>query len=443
MRQKVNLQMTIWEGFASHSTGQELQAISKRLDQLPRIRCWAANDLIAKGTQNTGRRGMSVDSIIRAAIVQKTMGLTYDQLAFSIEDSLSVQAFTRLDRPPSASALQAAISRIKAGTWEKINHSLLASAARDGLEQGRKTRTDATVMDSPIHEPSDSSLLEDGLRLMLRQLRIGNEKLAMGMRWSDHRRICRKLVREIQGSGKKTEMRKAYRRLLKYVGITRDWLANMLVTGKSGELDVDAWRKESGYILSMVDQVIDQTDKRVIQGIKVPSSEKIVSLFEPHTDIIVKGKRRVQYGHKINLTTGASGLVIDMVVYKGNPADSTTVESMIQRQTKIYGRPPRQTSFDGGYTSKANLALAKKMGVKDVAFHKKRGLKVADMVKSSWVYRKLVDFRAGIEGNISTLKRRYGWYRCSWKGWGRFQAYAWSSVVAYNLITMARLSMGP
>lgn len=435
--------MTIWEGFAGHSTGQELQAISKRLDQLPRIRYWAADDLIAKGTQNTGRRGMPVDSIIRAAIVQKTMGLTYDQLAFSIEDSSSVQAFTRLDRPPSASALQAAISQIKAGTWEKINHSLLASAARDGLEQGRKTRTDATVMDSTIHEPSDSSLLEDGQRLMIRLLRTGKEKLGMGMSCSDHARICRKLVRQIQGSGKKPETHKAYRKLLRYVEITKNSLVEMLLRSKSSKLDLDAWRNESAVLLSMVDQVIDQTVKRVIKKIKVPSSEKLVSLFEPHTDIIVKGKRRVQYGHKLNLTTGASGLVIDLVVHKGNPADSTTVESMIQRQTKIYGRPPRQTSFDGGYTSKANLALVKEMGVKDVAFHKKRGLKVADMVKSSWVYRKLIDFRAGIEGNISTLKRRYGWYRCSWKGWAGFQAYAWSSVVAYNLITMARLSMGP
>jgi IS5 family transposase len=100
---------------------------------------------------------------------------------------------------------------------------------------------------------------------------------------------------------------------------------------------------------------------------------------------------------------------------------------------------PRQIAIDGGYASTDNLKKVKAMGVKDAAFHKKRGLHVKDMVKSNWVYKKLCDFRAGVEGNISCLKRRYGLSRCTWRGLKKFKAYIWSSTVAYNLMLLARI----
>ena len=112
---------------------------------------------------------------------------------------------------------------------------------------------------------------------------------------------------------------------------------------------------------------------------------------------------------------------------------------MLDRHIEHYGKAPRQSAADGGYASTANLAQAKALGVRDVAFHKKRGLAIEDMVKSRWVYRKLRNFRAGIEANISCLKRAYGLSRCTWKGLDHFKAYVWSSVVAYNLALFARL----
>ena len=128
-----------------------------------------------------------------------------------------------------------------------------------------------------------------------------------------------------------------------------------------------------------------------------------------------------------------------MVVEEGNPCDSTTTVRMVKRQTEIYGRPPLQVCFDGCYASIENLNEIKGLGVKDVAFNKKRGLKIENMAKSSWVYKKLTKFRAGIEGNIGTLKRKYGWYRASWRGLEGFKAYVWLSVVANNLVTLSRL----
>ena len=123
---------------------------------------------------------------------------------------------------------------------------------------------------------------------------------------------------------------------------------------------------------------------------------------------------------------------------RGNPADSTLADKMIARQKDIYGTAPRQAAFDGGFASKDNLAKIKDMGVKDVAFHKKRGLRIVEMVKSSWVYKRLRNFRAGIEGMISFLKRCFGLRRCSWCGFESFKSYAWSSVIAANLLLTAR-----
>ncbi len=184
--------------------------------------------------------------------------------------------------------------------------------------------------------------------------------------------------------------------------------------------------------------VIDQTERRVLRGERVPADQKVVSFFEPHTDIIVKDRRETLYGHKLTLTGGASGMILDAVVESGNPADSTRVVPMLERQREIYGRVPRQASLDGGYASRANLSDAKAIGVKDVCFSKGRGLRITEMVKSTWVYRQLRDFRAGVEGMISYLKRAFGLDRCTWKGHLSFRSYVWASVVSANLLTLAR-----
>ena len=128
-----------------------------------------------------------------------------------------------------------------------------------------------------------------------------------------------------------------------------------------------------------------------------------------------------------------------MLIEEGNPADATRVIPLLERQMEIFGRPPLQGTFDGCYASKENLAKAKELGVKDVAFHKKRGLKIQDMARSEWVYKKLRAFRAGIEGNIGTLKTKFGFRRCNWKGFDHFKSWLWGHVVTYNLFHLVRL----
>lgn len=127
--------------------------------------------------------------------------------------------------------------------------------------------------------------------------------------------------------------------------------------------------------------------------------------------------------------------------YKAEPQPPryTILMPMLERHIAFYGRAPRQAAADGGFATRKNLATAKARGVRDMAFHKKAGLKIEDMVRSKWVYRKLRNFRAGIEAGISCLKRAYGLARCTWRGLDHFKTYVWSSVVAYNLVLFARL----
>jgi len=166
-------------------------------------------------------------------------------------------------------------------------------------------------------------------------------------------------------------------------------------------------------LIALTKSVMDQTRRRVNNGEAVPASEKIVSIFEPHTDIIVKDRRDTFYGHKVCLSGGPSNLITDCLIVKGNPADSTLATEMLDRHDRIYGHYPLKVSLDGGFASKANLQSAKTRGVKDVCFAKKRGLKEEEMCRSSWVYNRLRRFRAGIESGISWIKRCFGLTRCT------------------------------
>ena len=276
---------------------------------------------------------------------------------------------------------------------------------------------------------------------MVRLLKAAGAWLGgIGRAWRDHRRAAKKRARAIQFTRGRPKRVQLYRQLIEITRATLAYLRGaaarlVLVSNPAVEL----WQAEVRHYQPLVEQIIAQSARRVLAGEPVPARDKLVSLFEPHADIIIKGSRDVDYGHKLNLTTGKSGLILDLVIEAGNPADRERLLPMLKRHIALYGKAPRQAAADGGYASRDNLAQAKACGVRDMAFHKKSGLRIEDMVKSRWVYRKLRNFRAGIEADISCLKRAYGLARCTWRGLDHFKAYVWSSVVAYNLALFARL----
>ena len=444
MRQERTTQVSLFDGFAGHETGRELKAMSEWLDGHRELLDLVTKDLCRRRVTNTGRHGLPAESALRCGLLKQHRQLSYEELAFHLEDSASFRSFARLPVAwtPKKSVLQKTIGAIRAETWEAINQTLLGGARRQKVEDGSVVRQDSTVTAALMHEPSDSSLLWDAVRVMVRLLKEADGLFGGGaLVWRDRCRAAKKRARAIQfirGQPKRVQL---YREL---IGIARAARADLRQTqarlAKQEDPQSVRWLAKASHYQPLIERIIAQSERRVLKGQQVPAGEKLISLFEPHADIIVKGGRDASYGHKLNLVTGRSGLVLDIVIEAGNPADSDRLLPMLERHIAFYGQAPRQAAADGGYASHANLDKAKARGVSDMAFHKKCGLRIEDMVKSRWVYRKLRNFRAGIEAGISCLKRAYGLARCTWRGLEHFKAYVWSSVVAYNLALFARLT---
>ena len=448
MREKMQKQMPLINPATDHSQVRELEAISAILKKHPTI-CQLVHQDLSNGKNTaarSGARGMSAEQVLRAALVKALFGFTYQQLAFHMVDSRALRRFCLIgfaDKGFKKSVLNKTIKALSAATWEQINRTLLAQAAADKIEKAREVRIDCTVVETNIHAPSDSSLLFDTVRVLTRLLAVAKKASGLkGICFQDHGRRAKRRMLAIQYARRAQVRKSKYLDLLK---VTRNTLgysrrAIECIEQQSIDVSVLAIAAELRHYGDLAEQVIRQTERRVIAGEKLPPAEKIVSIFEPHTDIIVKDNRDTFFGHKICLSGGGTNLILDCLIVEGNPADSTLPQTMLDRQRQIYGRYPLKAALDGGFASKDNLQNAKTSGVKDVCFAKKRGLKVTDMCRSDYVYNRLRRFRAGIESGISWLIRSFGMWRCTWKGFASFKSYVWSSIVAANLLTLSRRS---
>jgi IS5 family transposase len=450
MRKKDRKQMPLMITGIDHPHAEELKGISDILKENPIIYEWVLQDLTRDVTHtDTGAEGMTAEQVVRAAVIKQMEGFSYEELAFHLLDSLSYRRFCRIGfahKGFQKSALCHNIKSISAETWEAINRILVAYGKDKGTEKGRQARIDCTVVCSNIHEPKDSNLLWDCVRVITRMLlQLNVESNEFSLTFSDHSKRAKKRMLAILNANNEKVRKKHYRDLLKVTQDTvsyaqdavrilsqfpfKDLAQSILVKKRVNDLK---------QALKLTEKVIEQTTRRVINGEKVPANEKIFSIFEPHTDIIIKDRRDTYYGHKICLSGGPSNLITDCLIVEGNPADSTLTTTMLDRQERVYGHYPLKVALDGGFASKDNLKAAKKRGIKDVCFAKKRGLKEEDMCRSKRVYKRLRRFRAGIEAGISWLKRCFGLWTCTWKSFRSFKSYVWASIVSANLLVLAR-----
>jgi IS5 family transposase len=440
MRKNREQQRPLVPVWPDHRLSDELQTISQILDENPKIADLVVQDLSDKGDPHNGSPGLSGEQVLRIAVLKNWHQVSYQKLAFHLADSQSFRAFCRLpwEWAPGKSCLQENLSRVQASTWEGIGRILVHWGKARGLDSGEKIRVDATTVPSPIRHPLDSQLLCDGIRTVTALLRDLSPSHRVSYR--DHCRRAKRRVTNIRNARGKARKQVFYRDLLKVAKKTRHY----------GELALEqacGWEdcrslviaEKLRHYLELLRRVMDQTERRILRGEKVEATDKVVSLFEEHTDIIQTGGRETLFGHKVYLTCGKSSLILDCRVMEGNPADQAQLKPMLGRHFEHYGFYPRQASFDGGFATQENLQWAKAQGIQDVAFAKKGKLKVPDMVRSNWVYRQLRRFRAGIEGCISMFKRVFGADRCTWKGWDHFQQYVHLSVLSYNLLVLARL----
>lgn len=445
MRKNVAPQLGLVSQIVDHPHARELGRISEVLDKIPQATKLVTQDLaIGTGASNAGRGGMSGEQVLRAVVLKQMHEWSYADLAFHLADSSTFRSFCRIgmcEVAPKKSALAANIKRVKPETLEQVNRLIVGRAKKEGVEDGRKSRIDSTVVDANIHHPLDSNLLFDVVRVLTRILK-NSADLSSRINFSNHNKRAKRRMLEIGNARTMAHRVPIYRELLDVTGWTMTY-ATQAVTILYTLSNPTAWERavELEHYLELGKKVVDQTQRRVFNDESVPAEEKIVSIFEPHTDVIVKDRRATLYGHKVCLNVGASGVILDMLLERGNPADATRVIPMLTRHRDLMGKVPEQAAFDAGFTSAANIQAARALGVDEASFAKKGNIDVLQGVSSRKQHKKLQRFRAGVEGIISFTKRCFGFDRCLWRGYSSFQAYAWASVLSTNLLLLARQTM--
>jgi IS5 family transposase len=431
---------------------QEWDMIASILEANPRIEQQAWENLTANGKggqkKSTGAQGMTAEQVIRFALVKMKERLSYRGLQARVADSICLRAFCLVewDAVPGFTTLQENIKHIQPHTWEAINDIVIGYACAQGVEDGQQVRIDTTGVRTDIHHPTDAHQLWDSVRVLARILqRVETEVVRLRGAFHDHRRAAKKLFYRIYNTRGQDHKKPLYKRLIAFAEKTVAY----------GRTAVDALAPEhcdsfeellvaAGHVaqlnqfLPLAERVIDQSRRRVLRGEDVPANEKVLSIFEPHTDIIKKGQREILYGHKVLFTGGTSNLILDCTIEHGNPADATQFLPALDRHKQQFGHMPGQVATDAGFASRANAREARSQGVADVVFAAPRKKDAPDIDPDSKTYKRLRKWRSGIEGIISATKRAFGLARCTWSGFESFQAYVQLAVLAFNLQTLAR-----
>src|SRR5467141_2412981 len=435
-----------------------LQAISDLLDDqggmIERVRGDLARGLKKPGS---GRRGLTPQQILRALVLMRVKNWDYRELRERIADGLMLRQFADFycDPVPKHDAFGRGFNRLTPETLKAINDLVVQAAVDLGLEDGTKLRVDTTVVQTDIHHPTDNTLLWDVVRVVTRLIgRLGNAlELRRIKGFRDRTRSARRRMYEIQRMTTRQrdeEQTGTYRELIgiaeEVVESARMALAKTSKTrGKDmlADMAIEEIRKDIEHYCGLGSQVIDQARRRVLNGEQVPNAEKIYSIFEPHTDLIKRGKVRtpIEFGHKVFLAESAKGLITQYEVLKGNPTDEVHVAPSLKRHRRAFRRVPELYGTDRGFFSEQNLTSCQHAGVKVVCIPQRGGKKTTEReaYENSAAFKQGQRFRAGIEGRISVLFRGRGMKRCLAEGRERFELWVAAAVLANNLMKIAAL----
>ena len=428
----------------------ELKAIDKLLDEMPEVLDLVHAD-INRSDAKKGRSAVaSAEQILRSAILMQLRSLHYRQLAEEIDANMLYRKFTRfyMKKIPHFTRLNGLIKMICPETWEQINAVLLNLSIKKKVENAKAIRIDTTVAGTDIAYPIDARLLNDSVRVMNRLLvRLKESAPSLDFPCHDHTRRSKKRAYQIaMGKGKNIEERRRtlYKDLLKVQRTVQGYAETALLASQSDLAmfncpEITALIVELKEIVRLARRVYVQAYRRVIKGEAVPANEKLVSIFETHTDIICRGKKggAAEFGHKIQFATGRSGLVTWYDVLDGNPGDNEGLLDAVDHHIETFGYAPGQVTADRRYYSRDNEEKARLRGVERVALPKPGYLNEARrrLQKTPW-FKRLMRWRNGIEGCLSTLLRG-GMKRCLWKGWRSFKSFIGLNVLAYNLRLLA------
>lgn len=406
-------------------------------------------------TASTGRPSTPVEVVMRMLIVKHLYHWSYEQVEQWVGDSLVLRQFCRVyaERVPDDTTLIRWANLIQPATLHRLLDHITEQARQLKVTRGRKLRIDGTVVETTIHYPVDSTLLGDGVRVLNRT--IGRAKTLLGDSVARARSLFRDRTRSVRrvmhnliaaarrrGADAQQQLKDGYRHLLDLTEqVVEQALQVQQALQEHAEARAQRLKMTLQTFIPRVQQVIRQTTRRVIQGEQVGASEKLVSLFEPHTAIIRKGKpgKPTEFGRVLWLDEVEGGIISRYAVLEGNPDDAAQLAPSLEHHIEQFDHPPELLAGDGKLATPGNERLAQQKRVRQIVLPRPGRKTAARQAheRQRW-FRKGRNWRAGIEGRISGLKRGQGLARCRYHGDEGMERWVGWGVIAHNLRTIAQ-----
>jgi transposase, IS5 family len=408
-------------------------------------------------SRTRGRPATPAEVVLRLLLLKHMRNWSYRVLEREVRANLVYRQFTRVgaQKVPDAKTLGRLALALGPEVIEQIHHRVVSIACEKRIVRGRRLRVDTTVVETDIHYPTDSSLLGDGVRVLTRAMkRIAAIAGRAGTRLRDRTRAVGYQVRQIARSSRSRvpqgheRLRVSYRKLLyhtaRVVGQAKRFAAEVASGRKRAhalleQISLEAHRAYLERMIPLVRQVMHQARERIFKG-NTHVAGKIVSLFEPHTEVIRKGKaaKPTEFGKMVKIQEAEAQIVTHYEVYAERPWDSDLLLPALNVHRQLLGRMPYLITTDAAFFSHRNELAAQAQGVKRVAIPNRSPNRSAErkrLEKKRW-FRNAQKWRTGCEGRISLLKRRHGLNRCRYKGMPGIQRWVGLGVIADNLINI-------
>src|SRR5213594_1041563 len=385
-----------------------------------------------------GRLGTPATVVLRVLVLKHLHDWSFDECEREVRGSLVYRAFCRIDgeRVPDAKTLIRLARLLDEPVLKDVLARLVALGRERRVVRGRRLRVDTTVVETNIHYPTDATLLADAVRVLTRRLRRIGERVRERTR-SVARRVF-EIAQRSRTASTRTPAKIRARTQAKMKQLYQGLLRITRTVVRQAERVVARTRRRShaaqlSTTVELVRQVLAQTRARVLRG-DTPYPGKVVSLFEPHTDIIRKGKltKPTEFGRLVKIQEAEAQFITDYAVCERRQADRTLWEPALDRHLELFGRPPQLAVADGGFASATNERAAHERGVRHVVLPRQ------PRETRSWRARMALRWRTGSEGRISALKRRHGWRRCRYCGESGMQRWVGLGVIANNLLVLGR-----
>ena len=440
---------------------EKYSTVDRILAETPRILTLFHRD-VSRVLSKAGRERrahFTSDHLLRAILVMEIEGLPYRETVVRIDDSQFLRRFVRVydSEVMDHTLLCKAYKAVSPETWQEMNRLLGRYAIDRELISGTQLRVDTTACETNVHYPTDSSLLWDGYRVTSRLIARVREydAVAVGPGRLQDRRVKRLMLRITRRAANKEEDRskleRPYRALLAHVARVLVWSRQVRTRVRarlqSGAYDLQVGRVLTGLVTelegydALIGKVLDQASRRVLEGEKVPNSEKLFSIFEPHTELLIRGKvaKPIEFGHMILLQQVEQKFITGYQVFEHRPNDAALIDAILNSHRKTFGQLPEALTADKGfYHSMEKLRLLEST-IPNVSIAKKGSRTEEERAREHLpTFRALQRFRAGIEGTISALKRVFKMCRCLYRSFRTFCSSVGAHVFAHNLIVLAR-----